>query len=524
MRLPFLFLLSLFLGCVSVSSLKKSNLLQLKNYSSSKKLHELASSTSSSSDSTVSFISTGIASDAKTRKTWNWPNGDDFDKRILSIALPAILNFAILPLVGAADTFWVGRMKNALALAGQGAANQVFSSAFWIISFLPSVVTPLVAKAAAAGDTEKVQDSVGEAIFVGTIMGALGMLLLTVVPDFVLKFVLPQLSASPAYEFAAPYLKVRALTFIPALLSTVAFSAFRGTMDVLTPLKISALSNLINVILDPLLIFNAGMGVAGAAAATCVAEVVSFLLYIYQLFNKKMLKSSKLMKLPSLAAVKPLLFGGLGVQLRAVALNIAFLAVGRTTQALDTTGTAAAAHAITIQLWQLGGVVLLAMSTVASILVPSEIAKSQKEGKSLQQARNAADRLLLWGALLGVALGFVQLLSLPLLKVFSPLEDIQKAARLPSMIGAALQLINGVVFIGEGIQQGNQHFVSLAVVTAIATTGMLTSLKFFGNTLAGVWGSFAVFNLIRLIGVLRHHLISGPLSPRNIAKSQQQNK
>ena len=42
--------------------------------------------------------------------------------------------------------------------------------------------------------------------------------------------------------------------------------------------------------------------------------------------------------------------------MRAVALNIAFLAVTRTTQQLDSSGTAAAAHAITVQLWQLGGV------------------------------------------------------------------------------------------------------------------------------------------------------------------------
>ena len=42
-----------------------------------------------------------------------------------------------------------------------------------------------------------------------------------------------------------------------------------------------------------------------------------------------------------------------------MALNAAFLMVTRTTQSLDATGVAAAAHAITIQLWQLGGVVLL---------------------------------------------------------------------------------------------------------------------------------------------------------------------
>jgi hypothetical protein len=94
---------------------------------------------------------------------------------------------------------------------------------------------------------------------------------------------------------------------------------------------------------------------------------------------------------------------------------MAFLAVTRTTQALDRTGTAAAAHAVTIQLWQLGGVFLLAMSTVASIIVPSEIARGVKEvkdpaegrvrGKEL--ARAAANRLLAWGFLMGGVLSQV---------------------------------------------------------------------------------------------------------------------
>ena len=76
--------------------------------------------------------------------------------------------------------------------------------------------------------------------------------------------------------------------------------------------------------------------------------------------------------------------------------------------------------------------------------------------------------------------------------------------------------MNGVVFIGEGIQTGNQAFTSLAVTTGIATAGMLTSLKYFGNSLPGVWGSFAVFNGIRLIGVLRHHFISGPFAKKQL--------
>ena len=66
---------------------------------------------------------------------------------------------------------------------------------------------------------------------------------------------------------------------------------------------------------------------------------------------------------------------------RAIALNLAFLSVTRTTQRLDATGTAAAAHAVALQLWQLGGVILFAVSTVASILVPSELNREVKKSR-----------------------------------------------------------------------------------------------------------------------------------------------
>ena len=66
---------------------------------------------------------------------------------------------------------------------------------------------------------------------------------------------------------------------------------------------------------------------------------------------------------------------GGAVQVRNVALNLAFVAITRTTQTLDTSGVSAAAHSVTIALWQLGGVVLFAMGSVATILTSAELGK-----------------------------------------------------------------------------------------------------------------------------------------------------
>ena len=106
------------------------------------------------------------------------PRNDETDKLIMKLFVPAVLNFLIIPLVGIVDVFWVGRMGDAVALAAQGAANQVFQSAFWIISFIPSVVAPMVAKAAAGGDKTKLQNKIGEGIFCAFMVGFFGMVMI----------------------------------------------------------------------------------------------------------------------------------------------------------------------------------------------------------------------------------------------------------------------------------------------------------------------------------------------------------
>mmetsp|Transcript_12318 Transcript_12318/g.27616 ORF Transcript_12318/g.27616 Transcript_12318/m.27616 type:complete len:545 (-) Transcript_12318:5-1639(-) len=460
-----------------------------------------------------SLSTEGSGKSVKTKLS-KWPCGDELDRRILQLAFPALVNFAIFPLVGAADTFWVGRMGNALALGGQGAANQVFNSAFWLMSFLPSVITPFIAKAHGAGDVVAVKERVGEAFFIGAIFGLIGTLGLTFFPAHALSVVVPN-ADSPARAFSEPYLAIRGLTFAAGLLSTVSFAAFRGTMDLATPLKITAASNLVNVVMDPVMIFAAGLGVSGAAIATCMAELTAFLLYLRALVQRGMITLSSVTKPPPLKKIAPLLKGGLSVLLRSVAIQVALIAVTRTTQTLDKDGTAAAAHAITLQMFQLGSVASLSLSVVATIVIPSLRAKAVAEGTSELPAKQAADRLLLWGLIVGLGIGALQLLSLPLLSVFSPLKDVQEAARTPAIIGAFLQVVNCVIWTGEGIQQGNEEFLGIALATSMGTAAMLLALQKYGNSLAGVWGSFSLLAFFRLLGTLKSHFITGPFAKRN---------
>eukprot|EP00980_Cylindrotheca_fusiformis_P006609 scaffold1390_cov138-Cylindrotheca_fusiformis.AAC.12 len=132
-----------------------------------------------------------------------WPCLDKMDRDLIKISLPVIGNFAINPLIGAVDLFWVNRMGNALAVAGQAAANQVFSSAFWFTSFLPSVTATLVSKQHAKGDKEGTQDAICQALFVGFFIAMIGTPLMFFNPDKALSSVLRK--GAPALEYARPF-------------------------------------------------------------------------------------------------------------------------------------------------------------------------------------------------------------------------------------------------------------------------------------------------------------------------------
>ena len=80
-------------------------------------------------------------------------------------------------------------------------------------------MAPLVAKAHGSGDTEALQDRVGEAIFLAGVMGLLGMFLLTLIPDKVLGLVLPP--TAPAKAFALPYLKIRGYQYTLIIIMTI---------------------------------------------------------------------------------------------------------------------------------------------------------------------------------------------------------------------------------------------------------------------------------------------------------------
>jgi len=482
------------------------------------------SSSSSSSSSSSNKGANGVAvTDRSAEITSNWkrfkqamPCGDDMDRQIATVGLPSVANLLIIPLVSAIDTYWVGRMGESLPLAGMGAANQVFSYLFWVIAFLPSVTTPLVARAAASKDEAEARNRVCEAAFLALTMGLFGASCLFFATQFVLRIVLPP--GAPAIAYAGPYLRIRALSFVPALFSTVGFAAFRGMRDTVTPLRVALFANMLNMIMDPILMFGLGMGTVGAAAATVIAEITAGITYLVLLCRCRLITKDSLLKVPSMARLAPLLKGGAAVQLRSLALNTAFVFATRQAQAMDSAGVMAAAYTISLQLWQLGGVAFFALQGCACVLVPAESARDGPKA-----AQKMADRLMGIALIMGVVIGILQLLLLPSLSTFLPVPAVRRAVVTPIVVASLMSIFTGVVFAGEGIMMGRGAWGRLAMQAAVSGVVMVICLQIsrqMQGGLVGVWLSIGTFNLVNLAGVLWHHFFVSPRQEK-LAKNSQ---
>lgn len=444
---------------------------------------------------------------------------NEIDRKIIKTAVPTIANFAINPLVGSITLYYVGKMKNTLALAGMAAANQVYFSTFILFSYLPSITGSLVSTEHAKKNKDGVEIAICHSMIVGILVSSLASILLLIKPKLVLRMVLSK--DASVMKYAEPYLVIRSLSIIPSIISSIGFASFRGIFKPDIPLYISFVASMINVILHPLFIFKCNMGVAGAALATVISEYFSAIVFLRMLCNRNMISLHHMTRIPKLQQLLPLLKGGTALQIRNVSMNIVFIYVSRVVQSLDDEGIAASAHSMTYQIFSIGGIVLLALSTVAQTLVPNELVPKKtvvqrkvttSGGK--EDAKILVHRMMSWGLILGGFLGLLQIVLLPFLHAITPIKEVQNVAKMPSIIASIAQFINGLVFIGEGVMIGCRNFLQLSMGTVIATFGAIISLQILPSKygLSGVWMSFIVLNIIRLIFVYVHQEYFGPFS------------
>lgn len=173
------------------------------------------------------------------------------------------------------DKAFLGR-SSSLQLAAMGPAASVFDSASLVLTFLNTATLSLLGMS--AGDPEKLQKIRSHAIFLATSAGLFLTLFL-----FVLAGPLTRLmgATTAMLPLSMIYLQIRAIGAPIERGTSVATSFCLAAKDGATPLMVTLVGMVINVIADGLL--SPKYGLAGVAGASVIASAIGYIYLIFAL-------------------------------------------------------------------------------------------------------------------------------------------------------------------------------------------------------------------------------------------------
>ena len=418
------------------------------------------------------------------------------DREILRLAVPALGALAAEPLYLLVDTAVVGHLGTP-QLGGLAVAGTVLTTAFFLFNFLAYGTTAAVARLVGARNEHAAAHQAVQGVWLALAIGA-ALLVLGVVaaPAAVALFG----STSAVRSNAEVYLRISALGAPAVLLALVGVGYLRGLQDTKRTLVIAVGSNVANLVLELVLIYGLGMGIAASAAATVVAQYGAAGAYLAVVWRN--VRAAGVGVRPDGRRLRSLIVVGRDLFVRTGSL-LAALAVA-TAVASRLGAVDLGAHQIAFQLWSFLALVLDAIAIAGQAMIGRLLGAGDAD-----DARVAGRRMVEWGIVAGVAFALAVLaLRSVLVPLFTDDPAVRALARDVLLVVAVLQPINAVVFVLDGVLIGAGDLRYLA--RAMAVSGLVVFLPAalavlaLDGTLLWLWGALALLMAARLAGnVLR---------------------
>lgn len=202
-------------------------------------------------------------------------------RHLITFSLPMFLGNVLQALYNTVDSIWVGRYLGKEGLASVSVSFPIIFAVVALAMGIGMATTTLVAQYSGARDTGMVRKSIANSLLLTLVVGGVSSALGVIFRRELLALInTPQEIMDWASDYLGIILGGVFATFIYNLVSAV----MRGLGDSRTPLIFLTYATVLNIILDPLLIFGIGpfpyMGVSGAALATIIAQAFSGILGI----------------------------------------------------------------------------------------------------------------------------------------------------------------------------------------------------------------------------------------------------
>eukprot|EP00918_Siedleckia_nematoides_P015594 GHVU01033769.1.p1 GENE.GHVU01033769.1~~GHVU01033769.1.p1 ORF type:complete len:582 (-),score=45.95 GHVU01033769.1:305-2050(-) len=206
-------------------------------------------------------------------------------------SLSSLISFSIIvmsiwlqdPVLSLIDTTVLGR-TNPSDLAALGPASQVCDGAAYLFFFIPVATTNLFGASRAQGKVLECREIVFTSVWVSA---TAGLFLFTVMECFglsILNVFMHAASGDVLYP-AFSYVRIRAFSSPASLIAASAKGILLVEKDTVGPLLATAISGMVNLIGDLILVNMLGYGIQGTAVATALAVYSSAFTLLLRVYN-----------------------------------------------------------------------------------------------------------------------------------------------------------------------------------------------------------------------------------------------
>ena len=427
---------------------------------------------------------------AATRHMLDFTTGS-IPRHILVFSWPMFVGNLLQAMYNTVDSFWVGRYLGPAALGAVSVSFPIIFALVAVIIGLTMATTTMVAQYRGAGDDAQVKRTVANSL---TAITALG-LVSTVVGIALRTRILSWIQTPPEIlEPAALYLGTFLVGLVPMFLFNLFASILRGLGDSRSPLRYLAFATILNIVLDPIMIFGVGpvpaMGIRGVAWATVISQTLATVLLFVQMTRHTDLlpKSRDSWRVDGRLIVRMFRIGiPAGLQSIIVSFSMIILAA-----IVNGFGPAVvAAFGAAARLDQFAFMPALTVSFAVTALVGQNLGAGKKE---------RVKEIVLWsvvltGLITAVVTAIVIVAPAPLLRVFTGDPTVlQEGAAYLRIVGLSYVPL-AVMFTITGVLRGAGDTVTSMIISFVTLWLVRLPLATFlasGMGINGVWTSITV--------------------------------
>jgi putative MATE family efflux protein len=422
-------------------------------------------------------------------------------RALLRFSIPILLGNVLQSVNGSVNAIWVGKYLGEAAFAAVGNSNVVMFLLFGVMFGFSMASTVMVAQCIGAKNIVEAKRVVGtSAVFF------LGLSLSMSLLGFALLHPLLAWLRTPpdALPFALAYMRIifLALPFMGGLFFLMA--VLRGAGDSRTPFIYLCMSVVLDIVLNPLLIFGWGpiprFGIAGSASATLIAQGLSFfalVVHLYRTHHFLCIRRNELRLFKvDWSLVRLLVTKGIPMGLQMFVVSSSMIALTSLVNRFGSQETAGFNAAM--QLWNYVQMPALAISAAVSSMAAQNVGARRWDRVGKVAVTGVAFNFLIGGALIAI----IYLVNRDALGLFLPLNGaaIEIAAHLNKIVLWSFVLF-GMSMVLFGVVRATGAvmpplFMLVISLWCIRVPFAYSMLKYWQAE--AIWWSFPIASLVSL--------------------------